>query len=195
MASAPPAMPVAAHHLQQHHPVVALGGGMQAVDGFRGHVQRGGEADRELGAAEVVVDGLGHTDDGDPVLVGQPPRRRQGAFAADDDQARQLVDLEGLGDPLGPGGAVDRVDTAGADDRAAAVEDPSGRVARQLLRVALQHALPTIAEADGNGVVLVVPAPDDRPDDRVQPGAVTAACEHSDSRHHCGDPKRAASPS
>ena len=64
--SAPPAMPgvdgdpagVAAHHLDDDHAVVRLGRRVQAVDRVGGDLHRGLEAEREVGAGEVVVDRL-----------------------------------------------------------------------------------------------------------------------------------------
>ena len=60
---------MAAHHFEHHHPLVAGGGRVQSVEcvGRRGH--SGVEAEREGGAAEVVVDRLGHAHHGDAMLV------------------------------------------------------------------------------------------------------------------------------
>ena len=75
------------HHLDHHHPVVALGRGVQAVDGVGGDLHRGVEAERGVGADDVVVDGLGHADDRQAeVLAAESTRNRQRTVAADDDQ-------------------------------------------------------------------------------------------------------------
>ncbi len=67
---------VAAHHLDDHHAVVRLRGGVQAVDRV-GHDLHGGlEAERDVGAAEVVVDRLRHADDGDARFVQRAAPRR-----------------------------------------------------------------------------------------------------------------------
>ena len=58
---------VAAHHLDDHHTVVRLGGGVQPVDRVAGDLHGGVEAEGELGRADVVVDRLGHADARDPV--------------------------------------------------------------------------------------------------------------------------------
>ena len=68
--SAPPAAPrsgdpagVAAHHLDDHDPVVGLGGGVQAVDRLGHDLHRGVEAEGEVGdPPSVVVDRLRHAD-------------------------------------------------------------------------------------------------------------------------------------
>ena len=49
---------VPAHHLDDHHAVVALGGRVQAVDRVGRDLHRGVEAEREVGGREVVVDRL-----------------------------------------------------------------------------------------------------------------------------------------
>ena len=51
---------VAAHHLDDHHAVVALGRRVQAVDRVGGDLHGGVEAEGHVGAAEVVVDRLRH---------------------------------------------------------------------------------------------------------------------------------------
>ena len=50
---------VAPHHLQDHHAIVALGGGVQLVDGLHRRGDRGVEAEGRDRAADVVVDRLG----------------------------------------------------------------------------------------------------------------------------------------
>ena len=92
-ALAPPAMPgvqgdpagVPAHHLDDEHPVVGLGGGVQPVDRLGGDVDRGVEAEGEVGAGEVVVDGLRDADDVD-AEVGELGGHAEGVLAADRDQ-------------------------------------------------------------------------------------------------------------
>ncbi len=76
---------VAAHHLDDHHPVVALGRRVQPVDGVGGDLHRGVEPEREVGRREVVVDGLRHADELHAVgaeLGGDA----EGVLAADRDQ-------------------------------------------------------------------------------------------------------------
>ena len=67
---------VATHHLDDHHPVVALGGGVQTVDRVGGDLHRGVEAERLVGAVDVVVDRLRHADDRQTVVVVRAGRRR-----------------------------------------------------------------------------------------------------------------------
>ena len=68
--SAPPARPewvaiqpgVATHHLDDHHAVVALGGGVEPVDRVGRDLHRGVEPERVVGRRQVVVDRLRHPD-------------------------------------------------------------------------------------------------------------------------------------
>ena len=64
-------------------------------------------------------------------------------------------------------------------------QDPGGLVPAERLQVAVDHPAPAVQDADRLVAVLPQP-PADGADDRVEPGAVAAACEHS-------DPHRAAS--
>ena len=81
---------VAAHHLDDQHAVVRLGGRVQAVDRLGGDVDRGVEAEREVGAGQVVVDRLGHADDVD-AEVGELGRHAERVLAADRDQRVDAV--------------------------------------------------------------------------------------------------------
>ena len=76
---------VAPHHLQDHDPVVALGGGVQLVQCVGGGLHRGVEAEGDVGLQEIVVDGLGHADDRDAALH-QFQRDLQRAVPADHDE-------------------------------------------------------------------------------------------------------------
>ena len=51
---------MAAHDLDDHHTVVRLGRGVQAVDRFGRDFDCSDEAKGEIGALDVVVDGFGH---------------------------------------------------------------------------------------------------------------------------------------
>ena len=69
---------VAAHHLDHHHPVVGLGRRVQAVDRLGRDLQRGVEAEGDVGGADVVVDRLRHPEHVDAVLGVQAVRRARG---------------------------------------------------------------------------------------------------------------------
>ena len=113
---------VAAHHLDHEHPVVRLGGGVQPVDRLGGDVDRGVEAEREVGAAEVVVDGLRYADDVD-AQVGQLGGDAEGVLAADRDQRVDAVGVEVRLDLLDAVVDLERVGPRRAEDGAAARQD------------------------------------------------------------------------
>ena len=173
---------VAAHHLDHDHAVVRLGGGVQAVDRVGGDLHGGLEAEREVGAGEVVVDRLRDADHVDAV-VDQPAGDAERVLAADRDQrVDALLGERGL-ELLEPALLLVRVRPRGAEDRAAAVQDPARVLVGQLDRVAGQHAGPAVAEAEELVAVHLDPLAHDRADDRVESGAVAAAGEDTDPGH------------
>ena len=60
-------------------------GRVEAVDRLHRNVDRGVEAEREVGARQIVVDGLGHADNVDSEL-GELCGHAEGVFAANRDQ-------------------------------------------------------------------------------------------------------------
>src|SRR5437879_2822573 len=54
---------VAAHHFDEHDPVMRFGGGVEAVNSFGGDHQGGVEAEGDFRGVKIVVDGFGNTDD------------------------------------------------------------------------------------------------------------------------------------
>ena len=85
---------VPSHHLDQHHPLMRFSGAVQPVDRLGGDHQGGVMTECHVGAVDVVVDGLGHPDDG-YALLGQPMRRGERPLAADRDQHVDPVVLQG----------------------------------------------------------------------------------------------------
>ena len=168
---------VAAHHLDDHDAVVRLRGGVQPVDRLGADRDRGVEAERVVGAREVVVDRLRDADDRRAEVGMEAGGDAEGVLAADRDERVDLLECR----PDGVDAAVElvRVRARGADDRAAARQDPGDLRAAERLEELLDHAAPALADADH--LVAVRPrAPRDGADDRVQAGAVAAAGEYSD---------------
>jgi len=166
----------AAHHLHDQDPVVALGGGVQAVDRLGRDLQRGVEAERHVGRPEIVVDRLWHSDDVDAALmqlVGDAER----VLAANRNQPVELEACKRLTDEVHAIVALVGVRARAAKDRAAAGEDPARGLDVELGERVLEHPPPAVAEADQMVAVAVDPLPNDRPDDRVEAGAIAAACE------------------
>ena len=85
---------VAAHHLQHHHPVVAEAGRLQAIERLGGDGDRRRIADGALGIGDVVVDGLGDADEGEPRRHQQAAQDVEAAVAADADQPVEPKPLE-----------------------------------------------------------------------------------------------------
>src|SRR5690606_1409210 len=56
------------HHLDNNDPVVAVGGAVQAVDGFGGRFDGAVVTDRRVGEYQVVVDGQRQGDHVQPLL-------------------------------------------------------------------------------------------------------------------------------
>ena len=84
-----------AHDLNAHHAAVAACRGVDAVDDVGGDVHSGVEAEGDVGAVDVVVDGLGQADDVQALLC-QQIGRLVGAVAAQAEQAVQPGFLVGL---------------------------------------------------------------------------------------------------
>ena len=187
--SAPPARPewsaiqpgVAAHHLDDHHAVVRLGRGVEAVDGLGGDLHGRVEAECHVGAAEVVVDRLRHAQHRQAVVAVQPGGGAQRVLAADRDQPVEVEGGEVLPDPLGAAVAREGVGARAAQDRAAAGEDAARGLDRQLLVGVLERPPPPVAKADDRVPVTVDPLAHDRSDHGVQAGAVAPSGQHADS--------------
>ena len=171
---------VPAHHLDEHHPLMRLGGAVQPVDGLGRDLQRGVVAECDVGAVDVVVDGLGHPDDGN-VLLGEPVRGGQRALAADRDQHVDAVVVERLLDLVQPGPQLVGVDPRGAQHGAALGQQPVvAVVVPELDATVLQQAAPAVQEADDRRAVPHVAGAHHRPDDRVQARTVAASGQDSD---------------
>ena len=172
---------VAAHHLDEHHPLVRLGRGVQPVDGLGGDGQRGVVPERHVGAVDVVVDGLRHPDHGD-VLLRQPVRGRQRALAADRDQHVDAVVVQRLLDLVQPSAQLVGMHAGGAEHRAALGQQAVvAIVVLQLDPPVFQQPAPAVPEADHRRAVAGVARAYDRANHRVQAWTVAAAGEYSDA--------------
>ena len=159
---------------------------MQPVDGVGGHLQGGGEAERVVGADDVVVDGLGQVDDVETGLVqfvgvlggSATTKCHQGVQAelvVVVDDGRHHVRLLAIDDH-----AIDLV-TAGSQDRPAHGED-AGEVALGEVDVAvLRQAQESVMEADEFHAVLADGRLAEATDCCVEAGAVSPGGENADS--------------
>ena len=125
-----------------------LGGAVQPVDRLGGDGQRGVVTERHIGAVDVVVDGLRHTDDGH-VLLGEPVRGRQCALAADRDENVDAVVVQCLLDLVQAGPQLVGMDPRGAQHGAALGQQPVvAVVVLELDAPVLQQASPPVKETD-----------------------------------------------
>src|SRR5215203_3267480 len=119
---------------------------MKAIDGVRGDLNRGVEAEGHVGSAEVVVDRLGNPENGKPVLRVQPGGGPERVLASDRYQALEVQRAKVLGDQGRPFISLEGIRARGTQDRAAAREDPAGRLDRQLLVGVLERPTPAVAK-------------------------------------------------
>ena len=161
--------------------MVGLGGGVQPVDRLGRDVDRGVEAEGEVGAGQVVVDRLRDADDVD-AEVGELGGDAEGVLAADRDQRVDAVVGEVLLDLLDAALDLERVGPRGAEDGAAARQDAAALLGMPSSMVsALERALPAVAVADELVAVHLDALADDGADDGVEAGAVAASGEDSDA--------------
>jgi hypothetical protein len=153
--------------------VVALRGGVEAVDGLAHDVHRGVEPERVVGAAQVVVDRLGDADHGQARGV-ELARGRERALAAGHDEGVEAEPLDVAFEPLPVLDAAQRVDPRGAEDGASLGEDADDRVGRQGLHVALDEPQPAVADAQDLDTP-ALGAAHHRADDGVEAGAIAAS--------------------
>src|SRR5690606_7507140 len=131
------------------------------------------EAERVVGAAEVVVNGFGHTDDGES-QVGHGLRRREGPLTADDDEGSDTGLVEDFSDSFDTA-VIERVGAARADDGAAEFADAPDIESSQRRIVLIQDAPPAILKPDEFESVHLHAGEYDAPDDRVEAGRVAPA--------------------
>ena len=189
--SAPPAMPeysaihpgVAAHHLDHHHAVVALRGGVQPVDGVGGDLHRGVEPERDVGGGRGRCRSSSARRPRATPVVAEPRRDAERVLAADGDQRVDALAL-----------AACRSDRARRRRRVlnGFVRDvprivpprwisPRVVATRERHRLALDHAAPAVAEPDDLVAVLALALAHDGADHRVEPRAVAPAGQHADA--------------
>ncbi len=171
---------MAAHDLAHHHAVVALGGGVQAVDRVRRDLHRGVEAERHVGRGEVVVDRLGDAHDVH-ALGAQLRGDTERVLATDRDQRVDAFADESVEDGRDTAFGLVGVRARRPEDRPAPVEDPARRRHGQVDGLALLDAPPAVAEADEVVPVDPFALADDGPDHRIQARAVAASGQDADS--------------
>ena len=114
---------VAAHDLHDEDAVVGLRRRVQAVDRIRCHRYRGIEAEGIVRGVDVIVNGLRHAYNGDAIIV-EPLSTLERAFAADGNEGIDLGLAHIRLDLLQAGLKFIGVQPAGAQNGAAAQENP-----------------------------------------------------------------------
>ena len=87
----PAGMP--AHDFNHHDAFVGFCGCVQPVDRFRDDLHGRIEAERVVGSRKIIVDGLGHANDGITFLCKQFVLDAKRIFASDGDQVVQSIPL------------------------------------------------------------------------------------------------------
>ena len=152
---------------------------MEAVDRLGRDRDGGIEAERVVGAREVVVDRLRDTHDGEAVLAMQAGGHAERVLAADRDQRVEAFGREMREDGVDATVDLEGIRAAGAENRAAAGEEARDLAPSERLEDAVHEATPPLAHGDHLMAVVERPLAY-RPDHRVQAGAVTATCQDPD---------------
>ena len=182
---------VAPHDLEHHDPAVAGRGDVQAVDRLGRHLDGGAEADRPLGVAEIVVDGLGNADQAPIAQLGQAAQGREAAVAADADQR---IELQGVIAGCDLGRTVDHAGWTRIGERVAAIgraqqgaahgQDAGDDVRAQRDRIDRPRQQPVggLADAEHFPAVAEHGALDHGPDHCIQAGAVATAGQQAETQ-------------
>src|SRR5690242_17455549 len=165
---------VASHDLADENAVVRLRGGVQAIDSLGGDHYGGVEAKADIGAAEVVVNGLGNADAVDAALA-ESKRDGLGVVAAKRDERIELVALDGLQALFKAARHLLYVGARRAQNRAALLQDAGGRLQVQRHGDVVDDAAPTFHKADKLIAVVLNSLAHRGANDSVQTGAVAAA--------------------
>ena len=163
---------------------MALRSGVQAVDGVGGDLYGGREPERHVGADDVVVDRLRHSDDRQTEVVVQLAGDGQRTVATDDDEAIDAHVTKRRGDLLRAVDVVVRTTPPGAQQCAALGQHAAQRTNVERHGAPLAHTVPCIEEADQLVAIVELALSDDRPDDRVESWAIPATCQNADA-HVC----------
>ena len=190
-AQSQPARPMP-HDFSDNDAVMAVGGAVQTVNGFRGNVQRGGKTDGQVRHRHVVVNRLGERDDVEPGFL-EPQRAFLRAAAAKTDQRVEAVTPVIFDDDAGHvmhapvNRHALRLVAARAEDGAANGEDAGERGSVELQTPVFDDAAETVAEADDFHAVKAEGGFADAANGGVQTGAVAARRQDADAfrLRHC----------
>ena len=137
------------------------------------------EPDRDVRAGDVVVDGLRDADDRKTVLPVEAMRDRQRVFATDGHDAVELRLAEVAEDRLDAALDLVGIGPGRAEDRPAARQDAGDLATAERGEDPFGQALPTVTHRH-HLVPAIGRAADDRTDDGIEAGTVTAAGQDPD---------------
>src|SRR5215469_1092969 len=170
---------VAAHDFNHHDPVVGFRGGVHTVDSFSRNADGGIETKTEISAAEVVIDGLGYTDDLYAALV-QLHGNRLSIIAANRNQHLNPIVLQVFDTAFNATLTFCGVGARTAEDSAAARQDTGDRLQIKWHGHIFEHAAPAFQKANEFILVMKDALAHHRPDDRIQSRAIASPSENSD---------------
>ena len=169
------------HDLDDDDPVVGFRRRGEAVDCLGRNADRRVKTERDVGPADVVVDGLRHSNDG-KALFRELQRRTECPVAPDHDQA---VDAVGLDRSLTRRVSITvdvGVHSGRSEDGPAAGEDAAHRITVQRHGQTVHQAFPAVPDAEHFGVVFV--GARHHPSNHcIQTGAIAARCQDSNNTH------------
>jgi hypothetical protein len=190
---------VTAHQLHHDHAVVALRSGVHLVERLGRRAHRAVEAEAALGAAHVVVDRLGHADDGE-ALAPELVRDLEAAVAADGHQRVEAARLEG-GDQIVraidlrfvpvviPGDVAKGIPAVGGTEDGTAQVGDAADLGRTQRDHAVEGEQPLVAPLDAVAAPAAgVGREHHRADDGVQSWSVTSARGYRDTHRRSQTP-------
>ena len=171
---------MAAHDFANQYAVMRLGGGVQSIDGLGCDSDGRVKAEREIRAAQVVVDGLRYADDR-KTMLGECGRHPEGVFSADGHKRIDAERGQGFLDALDTALNLDRVGTRRAQDGSTARKDAAHLRNSQFHGQAFERAFPTVAKTHELVAVLGHTTSHDCADHCIEAGAVSATGEHANA--------------
>src|SRR5581483_1291368 len=171
---------IAAHYLDHDDAIVGLGGSMHAIDGFGGNADRGIEAETKIGAAEIVINGLGHAHDLDSLLKELLGDRLR-IVAAESNQRVQLVFCQGFDALRDSTLALGGVGARCAQNGSAAQQNVGNGIQIELRRLIFQDAAPALDESDELVSIVKDTFSYHGSDYGIESGAITTTSKNSDS--------------
>src|SRR5580704_7579394 len=170
---------VTSHDLDNEHTVVALRRSVQSIDGFRGNRHGSVKAERVVGGAQIVVDGLWHAHDR-KANRGEFGRHAKSVFTPDDNKTFDTQATYRVEDPAFAVVISVGICSAGPEDRASPREDATDGGDIECHEVAFHGSPPPVPKAEELIAVDLDTLPYDSSDHRVQTRAITAPRQHSD---------------